>query len=210
MVIEAPKPVIKEPKEIIKEEVFVEEVIADDYSLALSAVLDKTMAEDEVRGGIVYRYSGLAIDEQRRTGFPASVKLAQMIVEAGFSDRSPYGSKIFQEGMNPFGIKYWDSKEYPDYVIGYIKRGDDKFIKFRDVESAFQFHSDFVMTRKHYTRHLPDNYDYHDVLNALMKGGYAEEDHYRNLLASVIDRYDLHLLDELWADKTHKNCYYLS
>lgn len=194
--------------DLIKEEepetlVIDEEVKSSDFNLAVADVLDNVMDQDEVRGGVIYRYVGLAIDEQHRTGFPASVKLAQMIVEGGFSKSNPHGSEIFQHGLNPFGIRYW-RPNYPShienwdlYVEGYIDTSNGRFCKFRDVEAAFAYHSDFVMSGDRYKKHLPKDFDYNDMLIALEKGGYAEEGHYRKVLTDVIERYNLSLLDNL-------------
>lgn len=177
--------------------------VSDDYHINFSTVLSELQDQGQtVRMGIVYRYADLAMQEQRRTGFPASLKLAQMIVESGFREGYANGSAIFQSGNNPFGIRYW-RPNYPSHienwsglVDGYVMRGDDKFCKFKSIEAAFQYHSDFVMNGPHYKKHITTG-DWKDVLRALEKGGYAEEGWYMKTLESVIKRYKLYLLDKV-------------
>lgn len=186
--------------------------IPDTYSQDLNVILAEAYKKDSIHAYYINRYADLAIKEHNLYRFPASVKLAQFIVEGGYDVNRPQGSKLVKEGSNPFGIKYfgndipkrinnWSDLAYPNE---YVLAKDDcksscKFVKFRGIWHAFRYHSLFMTgTNKepsHYMKYV-DNGDWKNWLDALEKGGYATSDEYRRLLYSVITDYKLYLLDK--------------
>jgi flagellum-specific peptidoglycan hydrolase FlgJ len=185
--------------------------LAHTYSQDLNLILQSANSIDRVHAFYIRRYAETAIREQELYGFPASVKLAQLLIEGGYNTKNPKGSKLVIEGNNPFGIKYhgnnipnrignWEDLAFPNEFI-YAK--DDcisecKFIKFRGIWHAFRFHSKFMVgseeNRSHYYSFISDG-DWRDWLNALERGGYATSKDYKNILESIIIRYKLYLLD---------------
>jgi hypothetical protein len=182
------------------------------YKQDLSTILELAYEIDSVHAYYINRYVKLSIKEQELFGFPASVKLAQFLVEGGFSIKEPKGSKLVLEGNNPFGIKYFGNSipnrienwhEYA-YVDDFIYATDDcigqcKFIKFKGIWHSFRYHSVFIVGTEsnpsHYIKYVTEG-DWNDWLTALQKGGYATADHYKYTLRDVIIRYKLYLLDD--------------
>lgn len=182
------------------------------YSQDLNLILESANNIDKIHSFYIRRYSETAIREQELYGFPASVKLAQLLIEGGYNIKNPKGSKLVTEGNNPFGIKYhgdnvpnrienWEDLAYPNE---FVLAKDDcisecKFIKFRGIWHAFRFHSKFMVgsedNRSHYYTFISDG-DWQDWLDAIEKGGYATSKDYRNILENIIIKYKLYLLDK--------------
>lgn len=182
-----PPPAPKEPNEVDK---------------VMRNILVTARELDPVRAEIISLYSQFAIEEMHKSGYPASVKMAQMILEAGFSQRTPRGSYIFNAALNPFGIKYWKDN-YPAYIenwdqltAGYITTDSGNYVKFPDISSAFNYHTQFVVKGKHYNKHIGTG-SWRDWVYALEKGKYAEDPLYRSKLMTIIVDYELYKLDNL-------------
>lgn len=167
---------------------------------------------DVVHGKLIEDYYNLAVSEQKKYGFPASVKLAQMILEGGYSKDNPKGSKLAQEANNPFGIKYfgegvpervqkWDELVYSkDYVLAKDDcKGKCRFIKFRGIWHAFRYHSEFMTGvdgfPSHYSKYITTG-DWKDWISAIRKGNYATYKYYHIELTNLIEKYKLYQLDE--------------
>jgi len=96
------------------------------------------------RSDYISKYSELAREEMRRTGVPASITMAQALLE---SDNG--NSYLARAGNNHFGIKChrdWDGKK--------IYYDDDKrhecFRRYGSVEQSFRDHSDFLVNGSRY------------------------------------------------------------
>lgn len=174
----------------------------------LHSVLSKAYKVDTVHAIYINRYARIAQREYELYGIPTSVKLAQFLLEGGYSNKNPYGSKLAQEGNNPFGIKYYgdgvpkriDNWDDLAYSRQFVLAKDDciylcQFIKFKGIWHSFRFHSKFLVgENSHYIKHITTG-DYKDWASALSKGNYASDEKYEKKLVSLIERYDLYLLD---------------
>ena len=155
-------------------------------SASLSANPDRSPQERYIE-----RYSSLAVEEMYRSGVPASITLAQGLLE------SRYGlSDLAIEANNHFGIKchnWAGAKMFYD---------DDKknecFRKYASAEESFRDHSDFLRYRDRY-KFLFDlePTDYEGWANGLRKAGYATDPSYPQKLIRIIEEYDLHKFDTL-------------
>ena len=186
--------------------------IPNTYNQDLNTVLEEAYQKDSIHAYYINRYADLAIKEHNLYRFPASVKLAQFLIEGGYKETAPQGSRLVTEGSNPFGIKYfgdnkperisnWSDLAFPNQ---YVSAKDDcksscKFVKFRGIWHAFRYHSIFMVGTEsmpsHYTKYVSTG-DWKNWLNALEKGGYATSEEYRRLLYNVITDYKLYLLDK--------------
>lgn len=175
----------------------------------------KTLAsqKDSIQAMYIEKYAYIAVNEQTKYGFPASVKIAQFLLEGGFSVQNPDGSKIVIENNNPFGIRYFgdnvpsriENWHNLAFSKNWIKLYSDckyascKYVKFKSIWHSFRYHSLFMVgtpnNPSHYIKYISDG-TWQDWLNALDRGGYATSDSYRNTLHSIIVRYKLHLLDK--------------
>lgn len=214
-VIPSPKFLAEEPK---KEDYLkkVETIkVSNTFSQDLNIILSKALPKDSIHAYYINRYAKLAIIENDLYGFPASVKLAQFLVEGGYDVKNPNGSRLVIEGNNPFGIKYYgdfipnrvDNWDDLAFTKDYVLAKDDcptkcKFIKFRGIWHSFRYHSKFMVGTKdnpsHYVQYAGEG-DWKDWLDAIDKGNYATSNNYKNLLYQMITQYDLYLLDK------HKN-----
>jgi flagellum-specific peptidoglycan hydrolase FlgJ len=146
-------------------------------------------------------YKDIAISEMRRTGVPASITLAQGMLESDFGR-----SRLSKEGNNHFGIKChngWDGAT--------IYHDDDKkndcFRRYANPKESYSDHSDFLKSGSRYSFlfNLPPT-DYKAWANGLKKAGYATNPNYANLLIKKIEDYQLYVFDQaLSAQKDKRN-----
>lgn len=136
----------------------------------------------------INNYKFLAIQEMQRTGVPASIKLAQGILEtqAGASD-------LVKRSNNHFGIKCktgWNgNKVYHDDD----ERGEC-FRAYASAEDSYRDHSDFLKRSQRYAFLFQlDPEDYQDWAKGLKKAGYATNPKYTQQLVKFIETYDLQL-----------------
>lgn len=135
-------------------------------------------------------YSDIAISEMRTSKIPASITLAQGILESGSGN-----GRLAKEANNHFGIKchgWKGAKIYHD---------DDKsqecFRKYIAASTSYEDHSKFLVGRKRYAKLFqlkPD--DYKGWAKGLRAAGYATDRKYPEKLISLIERYQLYKYDQ--------------
>ncbi len=134
-------------------------------------------------------YSDMAIEQQKEYGIPASITLAQGLLESAAGR-----STLAREGNNHFGIKC-----HKDWQGKTMLRNDDApdecFRVYDDVKESFRDHSEFL-SRKRYASlfDIPiDNYD--EWAKELKKCGYATDPNYAARLITIIESYALYVYD---------------
>lgn len=136
------------------------------------------------------KYKDLAVSEMRRTGVPASITLAQGMIE------SDYGrSSLAAKGNNHFGIKCHNGWKGP-VMYHHDDRRNDCFRKYASAEDSFYDHSDFLRTGSRYRSlfDLPAG-DYKGWARGLKQAGYATNPDYANMLIRKIEENNLHYYD---------------
>ena len=132
---------------------------------------------------------GLAISEMKQYGIPASITLAQGILESGSGK-----GRLAVQANNHFGIKchgWTGGKIYHD-----DDRAQECFRKYKTPEGSFRDHSEFLAKRKRYARLFQlDINDYKGWARELRKAGYATDRKYPQKLISLIERYELYQYD---------------
>ncbi len=146
----------------------------------------------------IQQYKSIAINEMKRVRIPASIKMAQAILES-----SSGRSTLARQSKNHFGIKCgggWTGKEVyredDDYQNGLLIRSC--FRAYDDPAESFYAHSDFLANPKssrYKSLFLLDPYDYKGWAKGLRKAGYATDPKYPSKLISLIEKYELYLLD---------------
>lgn len=138
----------------------------------------------------IAKYKDLAIKEMERTGIPASITMAQGILESGSGN-----SSLARKANNHFGIKChdWDGKK--------LKHDDDTrrecFRKYRSAEESYRDHSDFLVSKSRYASLFDlDPVDYRQWATGLKKAGYATSPSYAEALIRIIEENSLYLLDQ--------------
>ena len=131
-------------------------------------------------------YKKIAIDKMKEYHIPASITLAQGILESGSGN-----SRLAQKANNHFGIKChkgWTGKTF--YMDDDAK--DECFRKYNKVEDSYRDHSLFLTQRGRYSFLFDyDTKDYKSWAYGLKKAGYATNPKYPQLLIRIIEKYDL-------------------
>lgn len=134
-------------------------------------------------------YHQLAIRQQQEYRIPASITLAQGLLEssAGQSD-------FVKRSNNHFGIKC------SDWTGERIYHDDDEkgecFRKYDHVIQSYEDHSLFLKNRKRYAFLFQlESTDYEGWAFGLKKAGYATDPSYAYKLISIIENYNLHRFD---------------
>ncbi|MBT8231154.1 MAG: hypothetical protein HKN51_00715, partial [Saprospiraceae bacterium] len=159
----------------------------------------KTYAENQSID-YISQYKDIAISEMHRTGIPASIKMAQALLESGAGK-----STLALKANNHFGIKCGNSwnggtfyREDDDYKNGKLIKSC--FRQFNSVSESYIAHSDFLTKQKRYA--FLFNYhkdDYKSWAKGLRKAGYATDKKYPQKLIHIIEKYQLYELDNLEA-----------
>lgn len=131
-----------------------------------------------------------AIVQQREYHIPASITMAQAILESGSGN-----SELARKANNHFGIKCHDWKGASIYMDDDAK--GECFRVYESVEESFKDHSIFLTTKNRYAFlfQLPTN-DYHAWAKGLKEAGYATNPQYADLLINMIDELKLFEMDE--------------
>lgn len=90
------------------------------------------------------RYSSMAVDQMKRYGIPASITLAQGLLESAAGM-----SRLATKGNNHFGIKVGGTWTGP-YMVMADDRPDDKFRVYRSAAESYEDHSKFLRTGRRY------------------------------------------------------------
>jgi len=130
-----------------------------------------------------------AISQMNASGIPASIILAQGILESGNGN-----SSLARYANNHFGIKCtseWKGK-------GYYKDDDsrnDCFRVYKDARESYKDHSEFLKRKRYSFLFELDRNDYKNWAHGLKKAGYATNPKYPDLLINLINRHKLYQYD---------------
>ncbi len=135
-------------------------------------------------------YSELAVEQMTRFRIPASVILAQAILESGSGT-----STLARKSNNHFGIKchsQWDG----DTTVYTDDAEDECFRKYTSIRESYIDHSNFLVGRSRYAHlfNLPIT-DYKSWCYGIKDAGYATFPRYAEELIRIIERYHLERLD---------------
>lgn len=135
------------------------------------------------------QYSSLAVKQMDKYRIPASITLAQGILESGAGK-----SSFVKESNNHFGIKC-----HSDWKGQKIYRKDDGpndcFRKYKNAEASFEDHSQFLLRSRYATLFTYKITDYKSWAKGLQKCGYATDKAYANKLIKLIEDYELYHYD---------------
>lgn len=135
------------------------------------------------------RWKDVAISEQEQHGIPASITLAQGLLESGAGS-----SRLATEGNNHFGIKC-----HKDWQGETMLRDDDApnecFRVYESAHESFADHSRFLLRKRYESLFLLPVDDYKGWAHGLKQCGYATDPNYANRLISIIERYSLYNYD---------------
>jgi len=138
----------------------------------------------------IARYKDIAIAEMERHGIPASIKLAQALLESGNGN-----SYLARRANNHFGIKCggtWRGKS----VVHPDDKANDCFRVYDSPEQSFRDHSQFLRGKRYSKLFALRQDDYKGWAKGLKAAGYATNPRYPELLVNLIERYELYRYDK--------------
>lgn len=143
----------------------------------------------ESRKDFIRKYKHIAIREMERTGIPASITLAQGILESGCGE-----SELAVNANNHFGIKCHDW-EGDTYTMDDDEQ-DECFRKYKNAEQSWIDHSEFLVSRPRYAGLFSlKTTDYKAWAKGLKAAGYATNPKYADMLIRIIEEEELHKYD---------------
>lgn len=159
--------------------------------LALGSALP-ACAQSKLYQRYIDRYSEMAVDQMRRYGIPASITLAQGLLESAAGT-----SRLVTKGNNHFGIKCGGVWKGP-YMLMTDDAPNEKFRVYKNAAESYEDHSRFLRYGPRYAflfKLAPD--DYKGWAKGLKKAGYATAPHYATSLISIIEKNNLQRFDKL-------------
>jgi len=156
------------------------------------------LAGDKNIEAYIDRYQDIAISEMERTGVPASIKLAQGILESNAGR-----STLARKANNHFGIKCgsrWRGKTHyrkdDDYKKGKLVKSC--FRSYKNARRSYIAHSDFLLDNSRYDFLFRlKKTDYKKWAKGLKKAGYATSKTYEKKLVRIIEEYKLYEYDRM-------------
>ena len=141
----------------------------------------------------------LAQESQRQHGVPASVAMAQAIIESGWGT-----SELTTQGNAYFGIKCNGESQYStgcvtmgtwEHIDGEDISIDDAFRTYPDAASSFLDHGDFLSSLPRYAPAFDYTDDPDQFIRKVHEGGYATDPSYSDKIINKMVKYDLYQYD---------------
>ncbi len=152
----------------------------------LVVFINKAVAQTISPSEYIEQYKEMAIREMKRMGIPASITLAQGILETESGN-----SVLVKKSNNHFGIKCKNS-----WTAGGVSHDDDAigecFRQYKSAEDSYRDHSNFLRGNQRYAflfKLAAD--DYRGWAHGLKKAGYATNPRYPDILIKNIEQYNL-------------------
>ena len=173
-----------------KEKTVVEETKKETRTKEITSLPSKPPSNIEAYISI---YSDIAQNEMKLYDIPASITLAQGILESGSGK-----GRLAREANNHFGIKCHE------WTGARIYHDDDKsqecFRKYKEAKYSFRDHSLFLLERRRYSGLFElGKDDYKRWAKGLRAAGYATDKKYPDKLISLIERYELYKFDDVYS-----------
>jgi len=153
--------------------------------LSAAALKDRPALE------FIQQFAPLAISEMNRTKIPASIKMAQALVESRAGT-----SKLAKNNNNHFGIKCFSRKCKKGHCTNaFDDHHKDFFRNYGSPNESWKAHSQLLGGKRY--RHLTTHgKDYKAWANGLKKAGYATDKRYAHKLINTIEKFKLYQLDQ--------------
>src|SRR6187402_1965794 len=158
-----------------------------------------TQSANEITRAYIAQYSGVAMDNMKTYRIPASIILAQGILESGAGQ-----SDLAMNANNHFGIKC-----HSDWTGDKVYKDDDSanecFRKYNQASESYKDHAMVLTGKKRYANLFTlRKGDYKGWAKGLKEAGYATDPKYPEKLISYIETYGLHEYDNKVLGKASK------
>ena len=152
----------------------------------------------------IEQYKDIAMKHMHKYGIPASITLAQAILESNSGN-----SELAKVAKNHFGIKCTNGWKGMTYLKDDDKK-DECFRMYDDERDSFRDHVEFLKRDRYAKLFSLKSKDYKGWAKGLKKCGYATNPHYPELLIGLIERYKLNQYDDKqsYTQIEHNKVYY--
>jgi len=159
----------------------------------------KTVVTSDLINNYILQFKDIAMGNMQKYGIPASIILAQGILESGAGR-----GDLALEANNHFGIKC-----HKDWLGESVRHDDDSaqecFRKYNEAAESYRDHALFLVGKNRYaTLFTYEKDDYKAWAKGLRAAGYATDPNYPDKLISYIERYNLHQYDCQVTGKNYK------
>jgi flagellum-specific peptidoglycan hydrolase FlgJ len=159
----------------------------------------KTVVTSDLINNYILQFKDIAMGNMQKYGIPASIILAQGILESGAGR-----GDLALEANNHFGIKC-----HKDWLGESVRHDDDSaqecFRKYNEASESYRDHALFLVGKNRYaTLFTYEKDDYKSWAKGLRAAGYATDPNYPEKLISYIERYNLHQYDCQVTGKNYK------
>jgi len=138
----------------------------------------------------INKYKEMAITEMKKFGIPASIKMAQALIESRAGQ-----SRLALNNNNYFGMKCFSSKCKKGHCTNATDdHHKDFFRKYQNVQESWRAHSSLISQGRYASLSQFGN-DYKKWATGLKKAGYATDKNYAKKLINTIEKYKLYQLD---------------
>ncbi len=159
-------------------------IVVLNFSLPILGQSDKNLRYIE-------KYSDIAVSQMKKHKIPASITMAQGLLESGAGT-----STLAVKGNNHFGIKCHNDWRGP-YMLRTDDAPNEKFRVYKTVEDSYEDHSLFLVGRSRYSSLFSLSItDYRGWAYGLKAAGYATSSSYAANLIGIIEKYNLAELDK--------------
>ena len=135
------------------------------------------------------QYKGIALEQMHKYHIPASITLAQGLLESGAGR-----SSLATQANNHFGIKVSGNWTGP-YVLKNDDAPNEKFRKYRNARESYEDHSKFLQGKRYQGLFQLKITDYKGWARGLKAAGYATSPTYADALIRIIEMYNLYQFD---------------
>ncbi len=164
----------------------------------LSCALLSAQTTNQAYWSYIDKYKEMAIDQMKRYRIPASITLAQGLLESNAGR-----STLATEANNHFGIKVGGTWNGP-YVLRDDDAPNEKFRKYRSAAESYEDHSKFLQGKRYQKLFQLELTDYKGWAHGLKAAGYATAPQYAHSLISLIERFSLAQFDKEGSGKKKK------
>ncbi len=160
-------------------------------SLNPYAPVSPAMLADKETAAFIKKYADLARHEMSLSGVPASIKMAQALIESRAGN-----SKLAKLNNNHFGMKCFSQKCKKGHCSNFFDdHHKDFFRKYTDPKESWRSHSRLLSQGRY--KHLAQyGKDYKKWAKGLKAAGYATDKRYDIKLINTIEKYQLYRLDQ--------------
>ncbi len=155
-----------------------------------STVAESTISQEKALKYIAMWY-GTSKDEMQKFGIPASISLAQGLLESNAGT-----SKLVQMTNNHFGMKCFSKNCKTGHCTNHTDDSHkDFFLKFDNPWDSWRKHSEMITSGNYKSLTKLSSDDYKGWANGLKRLGYATNPTYANKIIELIERFELYKYD---------------